>query len=91
MFSQEQETNTCNALDVFELLNSHDQEILFDSLFKIQKPRALEEAEEPKPKPTKGTMMVLKLTEGMESLKKASRHCRTMKGTKSKQQLDKEV
>jgi len=73
------------------LLNSHDQEILFDSLFKIQKPRAPEEAEEPKPEPREGTTMVLKLTEGMGSLKKASRHCRTMNGTNIKQQLDKEV
>jgi hypothetical protein len=46
------------------LLNSHDQEILLDSLFRIQKSRTLEEAEEPKPEPKEGTTMVLKLTEG---------------------------
>jgi len=46
------------------LLNYHDQEILLDSLFKIQKPRALEEAEEPKLEPMEGTMTVWKLTEG---------------------------
>jgi hypothetical protein len=46
------------------LLNSHDQEILLDSLFKIQKQSTSEEAEETKPDPKEGTMMVLKLTEG---------------------------
>lgn len=45
------------------MFNFHDQEILLDSLSKIQKQSTLEVAEEPKPDPKEGTMMVLKLTE----------------------------
>jgi hypothetical protein len=33
--------------DVFQLLNSHNQELMLDDLVEIRKQRALQEAEEP--------------------------------------------
>jgi len=55
---------TYNAVDVFELLNYHDQELMLD-LDETAKQRALEEVGEPKPRPKEQTMTVLKLTEGL--------------------------
>jgi hypothetical protein len=73
------------------LLNSHDQEILLDSLFKIQKQSTLEEAEEPKPDPKEGTMMVLKLTEGHGVIEEGIQALLDNDWTNRKQPLDKEV
>jgi hypothetical protein len=52
-----------NAEDIFESLNFHHQECMLDDLVEIQKPSALEEAEEPEPK--ERTMTVVKLIKGL--------------------------
>jgi hypothetical protein len=51
------------VVHVFELLKSHDQEIMLGNLVEIQKQSAHEKAEEPEPK--EGTLMIAKVTEGL--------------------------
>jgi hypothetical protein len=60
---------TFDAPDVFELLNSSDQEPLLDHLAEIRKQNGLEESEEPEPEPKERTVTVLKLTEELWPLK----------------------
>ena len=43
--------STCNAEDVFELLNPDDQKLTLYDLLEIRKQSVIEEAEEPKPEP----------------------------------------
>ena len=45
-------------------MNYHDQGLILDHLFEIQKQRAFEEAEEPVPEPEKRATTVTKLTAG---------------------------
>ena len=52
-----------NAEDIFESLNVHHQDLKLDDLAEIQKPNALEEADEPEPK--ERTMTDVKLTKGL--------------------------
>jgi len=52
-----------NAEDIFGSLNVHHQELKHDDLVEIQKPSALEEAEEPEHK--ERTMTDVKLTKGL--------------------------
>jgi hypothetical protein len=47
------------------LLNCYDQELTLEDADEIQKPSALEEAEEPEAEPHERTMTVLKLAEGL--------------------------
>jgi beta-N-acetylglucosaminidase len=56
---------TCDAEDIFELLNSHKQVHTTDDIFEIRKQRAIEEAEKPEPLPEseETDMKFLKLTE----------------------------
>ena len=47
-------------------MNYHDQSLILDHLFQIQKQRALEEAEEPEPEPEKRATTITKLTAGYD-------------------------
>lgn len=49
---------TYDARGVFELLNFHDQELMFDHCAVIQKQNAVEEAEELEPEPKNRTVTV---------------------------------
>jgi hypothetical protein len=81
-----------HTYDAFELLKSHHKEFTLDHLLESRKQSGLEEAEEPEPQPKERAMMVLKLAEGMGSLKLTLRCLRTLIGTSSEQQqLDKEL
>jgi hypothetical protein len=55
---------TYNAEEVFELQNSHDQELTLDDLVEIRKQSAFEEAEETEPEYKERTVTVLNLAEG---------------------------
>jgi hypothetical protein len=46
---------------IFELLNSHDQELTLDDLLESRKQNALEKAEYPEPESKKRTMNVSKV------------------------------
>jgi hypothetical protein len=67
--------HTYDAKDISELLNSHDQEFMFDHPIKIwrQGTTAVEEAETHKPKHEERTKTVLNSTGGLYSVKLASR------------------
>lgn len=65
-----------NAEDIFESLNFHHQELKLDNLVEIQKPSALEEADEPEPK--ERTMTDVKLTKGLGLTEVVSRCLRTL-------------
>jgi hypothetical protein len=52
----------CDAENILELLNYHDQERTVYHLIERRKQSAREEAEEPEPEPKERTMTVLKLT-----------------------------
>ena len=54
--------------DVFTLLNSHHQELTLGSLDEIWKQSTPEEAEEPESEPKEGTVMIAKLTEGLDTV-----------------------
>ena len=56
-----------DAEDVFELLNSHDQELTLEHLVEIPNQSACEEAEEPEHEHKETIMTVLKLAEGRGS------------------------
>jgi hypothetical protein len=55
-------------------LNSHHQELTLGDLDEIRKQSTPEEAEEPEPEsePKEGTVMIAKLTEGLDTVKLAS-------------------
>ena len=75
--------------NVFDLLSSHDQDLMRDNLVKILKHRGLDEADQLGPKPKQRTMTVLKFTGmgwgGLDSLKLTSRCFRILTGTRKEQ------
>jgi hypothetical protein len=83
---------TYSAEDVFELLNSHDQEFMLDSLVEIQKQSMLEEAYEPESEPKERTRMLFKLT-GLDLFKLASRCLLSLliQANNDEQQMDKSL
>jgi hypothetical protein len=52
----------CDGQDVFELLNSCDQELTVGHLVEIRKQNAIEEVEELQPEPRERAIIVLTLT-----------------------------
>jgi beta-N-acetylglucosaminidase len=56
---------TCDAEDIFDLLNPYNQVQTTDDIFEIRKQRAIEEAEKPEPLPEseERDMAFLKLTQ----------------------------
>lgn len=67
---QSTQVHTYSDEDIFTLLNSHHQELTLGDLDEIWKQSTPEEAEEPEPK--EGTVMIAKLTEGLDTVKLAS-------------------
>ena len=57
--------NTADAEDVFELHNSHDQELNLCYIVEIRKQSAVEEADKPEPEPKEITTMICELTDGL--------------------------
>jgi hypothetical protein len=55
-----------DAEEVLELMNCHDQGLIFDHVFGIQKQSTFEEAEEPEPGPKKMATTVTNLTAGYD-------------------------
>jgi hypothetical protein len=53
-----------DAGEVFELLNTHDQDFTLNNLLEIRKQKALEESEEPESEPQERTMRVSRLSVG---------------------------
>jgi hypothetical protein len=79
-----------NAEDIFESVNFDHQELKLDDLVEIQKPSALEEADEPEPK--ERTMTDVKLTKELGLIEVMSRCVRTLILLISEQQqLNKEL
>jgi hypothetical protein len=79
------------AEDVFELSNSHDQELTLDGHLEIQKQSTLEEADESESEHIEKTRMLLKLT-GLDLFKLACRCLSTLiQANIDKQQMDKEL
>jgi len=64
--------HTYSDEDIFVLLNCHHQELTLGDLDEIWKQSTPEEAEEPEPEPKEGTVMIAKLTEGLDTVKLAS-------------------
>jgi len=62
-----------NAEDIFQLLVSYDQELVLNDLVEKWRRSALEGFEAPGPEPQVRSMIVLQLTEGLDSLKVTSR------------------
>jgi len=54
-----------DAENVFELMNSHDQELTLNDLFEIWKPGANDKSAEPEPESEESSMTVSKLSEGL--------------------------
>jgi hypothetical protein len=56
---------TYDIENIFELLNPHDQGLMFDDVLEGRKQSALEGVKEPEPEPKERTMTVSKLTAGL--------------------------
>jgi hypothetical protein len=82
---------TYGAEDVFEVLNSHDQELTLCGLVEIQNQSTLEEADEPESELKEKGRMLSKLT-GLDLFKLAFRCLNTLiQANIDKQQMDKEL
>jgi hypothetical protein len=60
------------AEDAFKLLNPYDQELTIDHLVEIRDQSALDKGEEPVHEPKERTILVWKLTEGLELIEAGS-------------------